>query len=126
MAAIRNQVNLIGNLGNKPEVKTFESGKQIVTFSLATSEYYVDNKGERKQVTYWHNIIAMGKVAKVCENYLDKGSEIALNGKITYRQYEDKSGNKRQITEIVANEILMLGSKRKETVEIENEAMTEQ
>lgn len=121
MSAIRNQVTLIGNLGNKPEVKTFESGKQIVTFSLATSEYYLTNKGERKQITYWHNIVALGKTAKVCETYLDKGTEIALNGKITYRQYDDKDGNKKFITEIIANEVLMLGSKRKNSEIVETE-----
>ncbi|QQR99003.1 MAG: single-stranded DNA-binding protein [Sphingobacteriales bacterium] len=111
MTALRNQVNLIGNLGKKPEVKTFDSGKQIVTFSLATSDHYVDNKGEKKQETQWHNIVAFGKTAKICETYLDKGAEIALNGKIVYRQYEDKDGNKKIITEIIANEILMLGKK---------------
>lgn len=111
MTALRNQVNLIGNLGRKPETKTFESGKQVVTFSLATSEYYTDNKGDKHQQTQWHNIVAFGKTAKICETYLDKGSEIALNGKITYRQYEDKDGNKKMITEIIANEILMLSKK---------------
>jgi single-strand DNA-binding protein len=114
MTALRNQVNLIGNLGKKPESKTFESGKQIVTFSLATSDYYLDSKGERKQQTQWHNIVAFGKTAKICESYLEKGSEIALNGKITYRQFEDKEGNKKSITEIIANDILMLGKKTQE------------
>jgi len=119
MTAIRNQVTLIGNLGNNPEVKTFESGKQIVSFSLATSEYYVDNKGEKKQITHWHNIVTLGKIAKLCETYLGKGSEVVINGKITYRKYENKDGNKQQITEIIANDILLLSRRKKEHVETE-------
>jgi single-strand DNA-binding protein len=112
MTAIRNQVQLIGNLGKKPELKNIGNGKQLVTFSLATSDYYLDNKGERKQQTQWHNVIAWGKTAQIVDKYLDKGSEIALNGKLVYRQYEDKEGNKRYITEVVATEILMLGGKK--------------
>src|SRR5688572_14613475 len=112
MTAIRNQVQLIGNLGKKPEMKNLGNGKSLVTFSLATSDYYLDNKGERKQQTQWHNVIAWGKTAQIVDKYLDKGSEIALNGKLVYRQYEDKEGNKRYITEVVATEILMLGHKK--------------
>lgn len=112
MTAIRNQVQLIGNLGKKPEMKDLGNGKQLVTFSLATSDYYLDNKGERKQQTQWHNVVAWGKTAQIIDKYLDKGSEIALNGKLVYRQYEDKEGNKRYITEVVATEILMLGGKK--------------
>lgn len=112
MTAIRNQVQLIGNLGKKPEMKDLGNGKQLVTFSLATSDYYLDNKGERKQQTQWHNCVAWGKTAQIIDKYLDKGSEIALNGKLVYRQYEDKEGNKRYITEVVANEILMIGGKK--------------
>ena len=112
MTAIRNQVQLIGNLGKKPEMKDLGNGKQLVTFSLATSDYYLDNKGERKQQTQWHNCVAWGKTAQIIDKYLDKGSEIALNGRLVYRQYEDKEGNKRYITEVVANEILMLSGKK--------------
>jgi single-strand DNA-binding protein len=112
MTAIRNQVQLIGNLGKKPEMKNIGEGKFLATFSLATSDYYLDNKGERKQQTQWHNCVAWGKTAQIVDKYLDKGSEIALNGKLVYRQYEDKEGNKRYITEVVANEILMLGGKK--------------
>lgn len=112
MTAIRNQVQLIGNLGKKPEMKNLSNGKQLVTFSLATSDFYLDNKGERKQETQWHNCVAWGKTAQIIDKYLDKGSEIALNGKLVYRHYEDKDGNKRYITEVVANEIVMLGGKK--------------
>ncbi len=111
MSAIRNQVQLIGNLGKKPEIKTFGQDKKVATFSIATSDYYYDNKGERQQQTQWHNVVVWGKQAETVEKYLDKGSEIALNGKITYRQYDDKNGNKRTLTEIVASDFLLLNKK---------------
>ncbi|MDB5228561.1 MAG: ssb [Bacteroidota bacterium] len=111
MSAIRNQVQLIGNLGKKPEIKTFGEDKKVATFSIATSDYYYDNKGEKQQQTQWHNVVAWGRTAQLAERYLDKGMEIALSGKIVYRQYDDKEGNKKHITEVVANEILLLGKK---------------
>ncbi|MBK9328154.1 MAG: single-stranded DNA-binding protein [Sphingobacteriales bacterium] len=111
MSAIRNQVQLIGNLGKKPEIKTFGQDKKMATFSIATSDYYYDNKGERQQQTQWHNVIVWGKQAETVEKYLDKGSEIALNGKITYRHYDDKNGNKRTLTEVVASDFLLLSKK---------------
>lgn len=111
MSAIRNQVQLIGNLGKKPEIKTFGTDKKFATFNVATSDYFYDNKGERQQQTQWHNVVVWGKQVEVVEKYLDKGSEIALTGKIMYRQYEDKDGVKRTITEINANDILLLGKK---------------
>ncbi len=111
MSAIRNQVQLIGNLGKKPEIKTFGQDKKMATFSIATSDYYYDNKGDRQQQTQWHNVVVWGKQAETVEKYLDKGSEIALNGKITYRQYDDKNGNKRYLTELVASDFLLLSKK---------------
>ena len=111
MLAIRNQVQLIGNLGKKPEIKTFGEDKKVATFSIATSDYYYDNKGIKQQQTQWHNVVAWGRTAQVAERYLDKGMEIALSGKIVYRQYDDKEGNKRHVTEVVANEILLLSKK---------------
>ena len=75
MSAIRNQVQLIGNLGKKPEIKTFGEDKKVATFSVATSDYYFDSKGERQQQTQWHNIVAWGKTAQLAEKYLDKGHE---------------------------------------------------
>lgn len=112
MSAIRNQVQLIGNLGKKPEIKTFGQDKKFAAFSVATSDYYYDNKGERQQQTQWHNVVVWGKQqVEVVEKYLDKGSEVALTGKIVYRNYDDKDGNKRYITEINVSDILLLGKK---------------
>ena len=105
---LRNQVQLIGNLGLDPEVKHLESGKTLAKISLATNESYTDSKGEKVQNTQWHNIVAWGKTATIVEKYLKKGNEIAIKGKLTHRSYDDKDGNKRYMTEVVANEILML------------------
>lgn len=112
MSAIRNQVQLIGNLGQKPEIKSFGPEKKFASFSVATSDYFYDKNGERQQQTQWHNVVVWGKQqVAIVEKYLDKGSEVALTGKITYRNYEDKAGNKRYITEINASDILLLGKK---------------
>ena len=111
MTTLRNSVQLIGRLGMDPEVKTFENDKIKVRFSLATSDYYKNKEGERVEETQWHNIVAWGRIAKVAESYLNKGKEIALSGKLTNRSYDDKDGNKKYITEIIANEILMLEKK---------------
>jgi len=111
MYALKNKVQLIGNLGNAPEVKSTESGKKLVRFSVATDESYRNANGERVKQTQWHNVIAWGTVADVVEKYLVKGSEIALEGKLIYRNYTDKDGQKKYVTEIQMNEMLMLGSK---------------
>jgi single-strand DNA-binding protein len=113
MTTLRNSVQLIGRLGMDPEVKTFENDQTKVRFTLATSDSYKNKEGERVEETQWHNIVAWGRIAKVAENYLNKGKEIALSGKLTNRSYDDKDGNKRYITEIIANEILMLEKKAK-------------
>jgi single-strand DNA-binding protein len=111
MTTLRNNVQLIGRLGNEPEVRTFESGKKMATFTLATSEVYYNNQGEKVEETQWHNIVVWGKKVDVVENYVKKGQEIALQGKIQTRSY-DKEGEKRYITEINLNELLMLGGKK--------------
>jgi single-strand DNA-binding protein len=111
MNNLRNKVQLIGNLGNKPEIITLDSGKKLAKFSVATNEHYKNDKGEKQTNTEWHNVIAWGKTAEIAEMFLDKGKEIALEGKLTSRSYEDKDGNKRYITEVVAHELLLLGSK---------------
>ncbi len=111
MYALKNKVQLIGNLGNAPEVKTTESGKKLARFSVATNESYRNAKGEKVTETTWHNLVAWGKVADIAEKYLNKGSEIAIEGKLINRSYTDKDGNKKYITEIQVNELLMLGSK---------------
>ncbi len=102
---------MIGRLGVDPKSFEFDGGKMKVTFSLATSDYYKNKEGDRVEETQWHNIVAWGKTAKIAADYLSKGKEIALSGKLTNRSYEDKEGNKRYITEIVANEIVMLEKK---------------
>ena len=108
MNALRNNVRLIGHLGDNPKVRKLESGKTVANFSIATNEIYRDNKGEKQSETTWHRLVAWGKQAEVAENYLKKGLEIAIDGKITNRSYEDKNGEKHYITEIVVNSLLML------------------
>ena len=114
MYTLRNRVQLIGNLGNAPEVKTLESGKKMARFSVATNEIYRNNKGEKVIETQWHNLIAWGKVAEIVEKYLDKGKEVAIEGKLINRSYDDKQGNKKYVTEIQVNELLLLGAKASE------------
>ena len=111
MNALVNRVQLIGSLGQDPEVKTFDNGKQMAKFSLATNETYKNAQGEKITETQWHNCVAWNNVAEIAEKYLDKGKEIALEGKLTSRSYEDAQGTKKYTTEIVVNEILLLGSK---------------
>lgn len=112
MNNLKNKVQLIGNLGNTPEIINLESGKKLAKFSVATNESYRNTKGEWVQETQWHNLVAWGKTAEVAEKYLNKGTEVAIEGKLTNKSYEDKNGVKKYITEIVVNELLMLGSKK--------------
>ncbi len=112
MNNLRNSVRLIGNLGMNPEVKEIGKDKKVAKFSLATKEVYKNEDGEKVSETQWHNLIAWGNQAKIAEKYLKKGNEIAIEGKLTSRNYTDKDGVKRYVTEIVVNEILMIGSKK--------------
>ena len=112
MYALKNKVQLIGNLGNNPEIRTMEGGKKMARFSVATNETYRTAKGEKVTETQWHNLIAWGKVAEIAEQFLSKGSEVAIEGKLVNRNYTDKDGNKRYVTEIQVNEVLMLGDKK--------------
>ena len=111
MSTLRNKVQLIGNLGKAPEIITLDSGKKLAKFSLATNETSNNAQGEKVTDTQWHNVIAWNKTAEIVEKYLDKGKEIAIEGKLTSRSYDDKEGNKRYITEVVCDELVMLGSK---------------
>jgi single-strand DNA-binding protein len=111
MNNLKNKVQLIGHLGVDPEIKIFSSGKKLAKLSLATSEQYKDAEGKKVSETQWHNLVIWGKSADVAEKYLKKGSEIAVDGKITYRTYELKDGEKRYATEILVNDFLMLGKK---------------
>ncbi len=110
MNTLRNKVQLIGNLGNNPEVITLESGKKLAKFSIATNDSYKNASGEKITDTQWHNVIAWNKTAEIVEKYLTKGNEIAVEGKLTSRSYENKEGIKKYI-KIVVNELLMLGGK---------------
>ena len=114
MKNLRNKVQLIGNLGKDPEVKQLESGKTLAKLSLATSENYKNADGEKVTDTQWHNLVAWGKTAQIAEKYLKKGNKVAIEGKLINRTYEDKEGVKRYVTEVLVNEILMLGSKNKD------------
>lgn len=112
MYALRNKVQLIGHLGGVPEVKDFESGKKMVKFTMATNETYKNAQGERVTETQWHNVVAWGKVAEIAERYLNKGKEIAIEGKLIHRSYNDKEGVKRYASEVQANELLLLGGEK--------------
>ena len=109
MSTLRNKVQLIGHVGNDPEIKTFDGGKKLAKLSIATNESYKNDKGEKVEETQWHNLIAWGKTADTIEKYVVKGKEIAIEGKLTHRSYEDKNGEKRYVTEVVIDELLMLG-----------------
>jgi len=111
MYALRNRVQLIGNLGAKPEIKKTDSGKKLAQFNLATSESYRNAKGEKVTETQWHRVIAWGKVAEIAEKYLDKGREVVVEGKLINRNYTDKEGNKKYVSEVQINELLLLGGK---------------
>lgn len=111
MNALKNRVQLIGNLGAAPEVKTITNGRKMARFSMATNESYLDSKGEKKEETQWHLVVAWGKVAEIAEKFLDKGSEVAIEGKLVNRSYTDKDGAKKYITEVELNELLLLGGR---------------
>lgn len=111
MNALKNKVQLIGNLGNAPEVRNTEGGKKLVRFSIATNESYRNSKGEKITETQWHNLIAWGKIADIAEKYLAKGTEVAIEGKLMNNNYTDKDGNKKFSTEIQVHELLLLGAK---------------
>lgn len=114
MNALKNKVQLIGHLGSKLELKNLESGKSVGNVSLATSEVYKNQKGERVEETIWHNLVVWDKTAENLAKYTDKGSEIAIEGKLTNRSYTDKNGDKKLVTEIVVNEFLLLDKKPKD------------
>ncbi|MDF0717652.1 single-stranded DNA-binding protein [Muricauda sp. 334s03] len=109
MNSLRNKVQLIGNLGNDPEIIMLENGTKLAKFSIATNESYKNAKGEKVTDTQWHNIVAWGKLAEITEDFLSKGKEVMIEGKLMNRSYETKEGEKKYITEIKCNELLMLG-----------------
>ena len=105
---MKNLVQLIGHVGQDPEINNLEAGKKLANISIATNEVYYRDNGDKVEKTEWHRVTAWGKVADIIEKYVAKGKEIAIEGKLTHRSYDDKDGNKRYVTEIVANEILLL------------------
>ena len=109
MNTLRNKVQLIGNLGNDPEIINLDSGKTLAKFSIATNESYKNANGEKVTQTDWHNVVCWNKTAQIAEKYLQKGKEVAIEGKLSNRSYEDKNGDTRYITEVICNELLMLG-----------------
>ena len=108
--SLRNKVTLIGHTGKEVEIVNFEKGK-IAKVTLATNDYYTNSLGERVEETQWHNLIFNGKLADIMEKYVQKGKEIAVEGKLTYRTYDDKDGQKRFFTEIRVEELVLLGTK---------------
>ena len=109
MNAMKNKVQLIGNVGNDPEIKTLDGGKKVANLTIATNESYKNEKGEKVEQTEWHKVVAWGKTAEIIEKYVTKGKEVALEGKLTHRSYDDKNGEKRYFTEVVVSELLLLG-----------------
>ena len=111
MSTLKNHVQLIGNVGQEPTITNLENGKKVARFSIATNEHYKNNKGEKVQSTDWHTVVAWGKTAEIIENYVGKGKEIAITGKLRTRTYTTDDGNQRYVTEVEAKEVLLLGNK---------------
>ncbi len=111
MNALKNKVQLIGNLGMDPEIKILEGEKKLAKMSIATNNSYKNAQGELVKETQWHNLIAWGKTAEIFEKHIKKGREIAVEGKLINRNFIDKEGLKRYVTEIQVNEVLILGNK---------------
>ena len=108
--SLRNKVTLIGRTGKDVEIVKFENGK-LAKVSLATSDHYTNAIGEKVEETQWHNLVCNGKLADIMEKYVEKGKEIAIEGKIVYRTYDDKDGVKRYTTDIRVEELVLLGGK---------------
>src|SRR5690606_8009816 len=100
-----------GRLGAKPEIKTLANGRQLARFSIAITETYKNEQGDRISETHWHNLVAWGKTADIAARFLEKGKEIAIEGKLLTRQYLDKDGRKHHVSEVVVSDLLMIGPK---------------
>ncbi|RYY39777.1 MAG: single-stranded DNA-binding protein [Chitinophagaceae bacterium] len=111
MYALSNRVQLIGNLGQDPEIRTLDGGKKKASFSMATHESYRNAQGEQVKETQWHNVVAWGKLAETVEKNLAKGKEVVVEGRLNSRSYTDKEGQKKYVTEVVVNELLLLAKK---------------
>ncbi|MFN3756946.1 MAG: single-stranded DNA-binding protein [Flavobacterium sp.] len=108
MNALKNKVQLIGRVGKDPEIKTLNSGKKVATLSLATNDVYVNKQGDKIEQTQWHTVEAWGKTVDIIERFVTKGKEIGLTGKLTTKSYDDKEGNKRYVTKVMINELLLM------------------
>lgn len=106
---MKNRVTLVGNVGNDPEVKQINNSK-VANLSVATNDFYYNDKKERVEQTEWHRVVAWGKTAEIIEKFVGKGKEIMIEGKLATRSWDDKDGKKNYITEIVANNVLLLGN----------------
>jgi single-strand DNA-binding protein len=109
--AMKNRVQLIGHVGQDPEVKTVGNNRKVANLTLATNDHYYNDAGEKVEQTEWHRLTAWGKTAELIEKYVTKGKEIGIQGKLTHRSYEDKDGSKKYVTDVVVDELLLLGSK---------------
>jgi single-strand DNA-binding protein len=112
MNGLKNKVTLIGNLGMDPELKEIDGGRKLAKVSLATNESYKNSKGEKVTETMWHNLVAWGKTAEFMGKYLQKGSEVVVEGKLINKNYTDKSGVKKYVTEVQVNDMLIVGSRK--------------
>ena len=121
-----NKVILIGNLGANPEVKYLSNGTTVANFRMATTENRVNRSGEKTAITEWHRIVAFGKLAEICGEYLHKGKQVYIEGRLRTRSWEDKDGNRRWTTEITANQMQMLGAAPTEVSASEKEVEIEQ
>ena len=106
-----NKVILVGNLGKNPEVRYTQGGAAVANMTLATTERYTDKSGQKQEQTEWHRVVAFGKLAEICAQYLTKGRQVYFEGRIQTRQWQDQQGQKRYTTEIVATNMQMLGSR---------------
>jgi single-strand DNA-binding protein len=109
MNSLRNSVRLVGNLGMDPEVRSFDNNRKLARISIATTDSYKNDKGEKISDTQWHRLVFWDAKAKLAEEYLRKGDEVAIEGKLATSNYTDKDGNKRYMTEIIVNEFLKMG-----------------
>lgn len=106
-----NKVILVGNLGADPELRATPSGTSVANFRIATNEFFTNQSGEREQRTEWHRIVAFGRLAEICGQYLKKGKQVYIEGRLRTREWEDQGGNRRFTTEITANQMVMLGAR---------------
>ena len=106
-----NKVILVGNLGAAPEVRYTAGGQPVANFRLATTERWMNKNGERSEITEWHRVVAWGKLAETCGQYLQKGKQVYVEGRIRTRQWQDQQGQKRYTTEVVCNNMQMIGSR---------------